>query len=473
MARTGVSRPVALALEHEVINPNTSVFDYGCGRGGDINRLLASGISASGWDPAHASSSALQEADVVNLGFVLNVIEEPAERTEVLARAWGLTQQTLVVAVRPEWELPSVEGRRFRDGILTSRGTFQKFFGHEEFLHLVRSVTGAEPVVVAPGVVYVFRNRDRANDFQVRTVRRRSSGPRLSATEAKFNENREILEPLLDFVEEHGRLPVPEELGTAQLALHNRFGSIRAAFGLVTRATGEVRWQQARKRAEDDLAVFLALMAFRTRPKWSDLSTQLQLDVKALFGSYKQACAVADDLLFSLGDTQLLDSELAQVPTGKVLPDAVYIHMAALSAASPLIRLYEGCARALVGEVPGSNILKLSRRDRRVSYLSYPTFDKDAHPALAESLRIDLQTFSMKHRGYQLSENPPILHRKEMFVPLGYPKRETFERLTTAEERNGLLDHGGHIGNRRQWLELLNQRGLEIRGHRLMRSKLS
>jgi hypothetical protein len=36
----------------------------------------------------------------VNLGYVLNVIEDPAERSATLAKAYGLTNETLVVAVR-------------------------------------------------------------------------------------------------------------------------------------------------------------------------------------------------------------------------------------------------------------------------------------------------------------------------------------------------------------------------------------
>ena len=472
MARTGMSRPVGLALDAGVISHATSVFDYGCGRGGDVKRLAATGVPASGWDPAHAPANPRVEADVVNLGYVLNVIEEPSERVAVLSDAWKLARHTLVVAVRPEWELATVEGRRFGDGIMTTRGTFQKFFTHDEFLHLIRVATGTEPVVVSPGTAFVFRDADRANDFRIRAFRRQV-GPRLTATEARFNENRDILEPLLDFLDEHGRLPGDEEHGTDWDAVRDRFGSLRAAFGLIKRATGEERWEMARRRAETDLAVFLALMAFGGRPKWSDLSGELQLDVKALYGSYKQASAVADRLLFSLGDPKLLDEQLRTAPTGKVLPDAVYLHVSALSASSPVVRLYEGCARVLVGDVPGANVVKLSRADRRVSYLSYPTFDTEAHPPLAESLRIDLQTFSMKHRDFRNVDNPPILHRKETLVPESYPRRELFARLTKAEEAKGLFDHDGHIGNRRQWTELLSERGVQIKGHRLLRSASS
>ena len=30
------------------------LFDYGCGRGGDVRTLTGLGIEASGWDPTHA-----------------------------------------------------------------------------------------------------------------------------------------------------------------------------------------------------------------------------------------------------------------------------------------------------------------------------------------------------------------------------------------------------------------------------------
>lgn len=470
MARTGLSRPVALALEAGVIGVATTVFDYGCGRGDDVQRLQTAGITTAGWDPAHAPSGALVESDVVNLGFVLNVIEDPAERQTTLARAWGLARQALVIAVRPEWEVANVEGQRFRDGIMTRKGTFQKFYAHDEFLVLVRQVTGLEPVVVAPGIAIVFRDADRANDIRMRVFRRRTATPRLSATESRFNEHRELLEPLLDFLDSHGRLPAQEENPELWRPIEERFGTLRAAFGLIKRATDEERWEEARRKAEEDLAVFLALMAFGGRPKWNELSMQLQLDVKALFGSYKNGCAVADRLLFSLGDARYLDDQLRTSSVGKVLPDSLYLHSSALANASAVIRLYEGCARALVGEVPGANIVKLSRSERRVSYLSYPTFDSEAHPALAESLRIDLQTFSMKHRDFRSSDNPPILHRKETFVSESYEGRKAFAKLTRAEEAKGLFDEVTHIGNRRQWNELLSVRNLQIRGHRLTRT---
>ena len=127
MSRTDVSRPVQLALADGVMRQGRTFFDYGCGRGGDVNRLAEAGFEASGWDPAHSPESAVAPADVVNLGYVVNVIEDRTERADTLRRAWALARDVLVVAARPDWESAQVRGHPRGDGIVTSKGTFQKF----------------------------------------------------------------------------------------------------------------------------------------------------------------------------------------------------------------------------------------------------------------------------------------------------------------------------------------------------------
>jgi hypothetical protein len=48
--RVDLSRPIKSALDSGMIDPTTSVFDYGCGHGQDIALLAANGIPGSGWD---------------------------------------------------------------------------------------------------------------------------------------------------------------------------------------------------------------------------------------------------------------------------------------------------------------------------------------------------------------------------------------------------------------------------------------
>ena len=57
-----------------------------------------------------------------------------------------------------------------------------------------------------------------------------------------------------------------------------------------------------------------------------------------------------------------------------------------------LLRVYEGCARAYLGEVEGANLIKLHRHSGKVSYLVYPDFATDPHPVLFHSIKLSLRT---------------------------------------------------------------------------------
>ena len=83
--RTSLSRPVARALQDNLIHPERTFFDYGCGRGDDLLRLQKMGLAVSGWDPAFFPDEERTPADVVNLGYVVNVIEDSDDRLVVLA----------------------------------------------------------------------------------------------------------------------------------------------------------------------------------------------------------------------------------------------------------------------------------------------------------------------------------------------------------------------------------------------------
>ena len=93
-----------------------------------------------------------------------------------------------------------------------------------------------------------------------------------------------------------------------------------------------------------------------------------------------------------------------------------YIHESALPHLAPPLRIFEGCARGYIGRIEGANLIKLSRREPKVSYLSYPDFENDPHPALAGSVTVHFQTFKVRFHDYRDRRNPFILHRKETFL---------------------------------------------------------
>ena len=145
LRRTELSRPVRLALDDGVLTPEKSFFDYGCGLGADIQHLRRRGFNADGWDPAHRLAPR-RSADVVNLGYVVNVIEDPDERLRALQDAWRLAREVLVVAARLETNRRSWLGPNLGDGTVTRLGTFQKYFAQDELTAWVNEATGQTPL---------------------------------------------------------------------------------------------------------------------------------------------------------------------------------------------------------------------------------------------------------------------------------------------------------------------------------------
>src|SRR4051812_21567265 len=100
LQRRQLSRPIRVALEDHLITQSTSIFDYGCGRGYDSTALKELGFSCEGWDPNYFPEQNHEPADVVNLGYVINVIEDLDERASALRDAWSLTRKLLIVSAR-------------------------------------------------------------------------------------------------------------------------------------------------------------------------------------------------------------------------------------------------------------------------------------------------------------------------------------------------------------------------------------
>lgn len=464
--RGDFSRPVKCLLRDALLSKDVTFFDYGCGRGEDLELLAAEGVACGGWDPAYRPDAPRQQADVVNLGYVLNVIEDPQERAATLRSAWGLCRQVLAVSAQV---LLAGRGKRaveFGDGVLTGRGTFQKFYDQNELKAYLEAQLETEAIPAGIGIFYLFKEETRRQGFLANRFRRREILPRRRLAELRLEETRKALEPLMEVVAALGRLPDPVEFPAAGEVIE-RFGSLKRAFAAVRRITGPEPWETLARRRREDLLVYLALARFGKRPAFSVLPLPLQRDMKAFFGSYSRACAEADALLFKAGDASAIDEACKRSAVGKLLPDDLYVHRSAVDSLEPLLRIYEGCGRAYLGEVEGANLIKIHRRSGKLSYLVYPDFEDDPHPALLRCVKLSLRTRQIECYDYAESTNPPVLHRKEAFLHAEDPRRAKFARLTAQEEKHGLLDDPAGIGTREGWLRRLSERGFTLKGHRL------
>jgi len=148
-----------------------------------------------------------------------------------------------------------------------------------------------------------------------------------------------------------------------------------------------------------------------------------------------------------------------QMRFGKRLPGAVYVLREENNRlGEPLDALIERLVRKF--EISAEfNVIKFRTDELKVSFLAYPDFLTDAHPALRHAITVDLVTGKARHTDYADNINPPILHRKESFVPARHPRRDEFEALTRAEEEAGALDRRGDDVRGGELLGPVDERG--------------
>ena len=262
IVRRDLSQPMQIMLRLGVVTPSRSVFDFGCGQGEDVAALASQGYDAFGWDPHHATHGRREPASVVNLGFVLNVIEDAKERAETLKAAWGFAEAALCVSVMVQGCVDTRAQRPHRDGFLTSRGTFQKYFAQQELRELVASATGQTPLSLAPGIVAAFRDKDLEQEVLLRRRSREFAQdgalPRPPVRERLIVSKASILErlaPVMEVLCEQaiflGRLPEGEEIPSqVQSALADmRVSWGRVSDGLAERLASDERYIESKSRA--------------------------------------------------------------------------------------------------------------------------------------------------------------------------------------------------------------------------------
>lgn len=472
LVRKELSKPVRTALEAQLFNEKTTFFDYGCGHGSDLKFIAQKGFQSSGWDPYYQPQIEPTAADIVNLGYIINVIEDLAERREAMLNAWDLTQQVLIVSAQVMLADPDRDWIAYGDGVITQRNTFQKYFEQDELKIYIDQVLGVDSIPVALGIFFVFRDESQAQAFRASRFRSRATTPRIRLSIQRFEETKTQLQPLMDFFTQRGRLPKPQELESSSFEpLQETFGSVKRAFRLVLQATDVKEWDAIADKRRNDLLVFIALSHFERRPKFGQLPVEVQQDIRGFFGSYQQACAAADLMLISLGNTEMIRDRCTQSPIGKHHSNSLWVHHSALDQLDPLLRLYEGCASRTIGRPEEATVIKFHISPPKITYLFYPTFDQDPHPSLHTAMQIDLRDLQVRYQDYDRIENPLILHQKDELVAENYPNREIFAKLTVQEENWGLLDDRSQISDRLSWEKCLEAHCAELKGHRLIRRK--
>jgi len=403
--RNSLSTPVQSLLRNNYLNGAHTFFDYGCGKGDDINILKEHGVNASGWDPVFFPDVPINRADIVNLGFVLNIIESPEERRETLKKAFALASKLLVASVMLGSESLIRQFKSYGDGIITSRNTFQKYYTQTEFRKYLETVLNTAPIAAGPGLFYIFKDELVEQQFLVDRQRKRQNWQRLSYTDppermkikqkALYERHRDLLDDFWEQCLYFGRLPLNDEY-TKTEELKTVCGSLPKAQTLVTAIHGHGTFKKAEQERRNDLLVHFALSLFRQHNPYKNMPKSLKKDIKHFFGSYTEAVEEARSLLFSVGNTETIKSECSEgyktLQKGCLDPGHSWtLHMDYFDCLSPVLRIYVGCAAQLYGDLHTVDLFKIHMQSNKVSLMRYDDFSGKPLPLLQERIKINLR----------------------------------------------------------------------------------
>jgi DNA phosphorothioation-associated putative methyltransferase len=473
--RYAFSKPLQTAIEHDLIKQETTVFDYGCGRRDDLRGLEQMGIQASGWDPVYLPNSPKKQADVVNLGFVLNVIEDQNERIQVLRESCALANQLLIVSSMIASSATASKGRPYKDGILTSRNTFQKYFQQSELAEFIEKVLRVSPVAVGLGIFYIFQNRQDHQTFLAKRSRRRLNWdslhrrlygerptPSASKRERLFEEHGEVLEGFWRKMLKIGRLPSQNELGSDYAALLSACGSLPRAKRFVLDQYGEDDLVVAAASRTQDILVYLALANFKHNVPWRELPEDLKLNIKAFFGNYKNAQSAGQKALFAIGNPDVIFRLCDEANLGYLDQQALYLHRELITALDPVLRIYIGVGEMLYGDAHIADIIKIHKRSGKVTFLIYDKFEKSPLPELIQRVKVNLRSqrvdvFEQEKKTWQ-----QLLYFKERFVAKDHPLLSKWEKYSLKLRKIGLHENMGLGPSKEEFLAMLEAQGLTL-----------
>jgi len=452
LTRYDLSKPVKSLLEYGQLRAGENLFDYGCGLGADVRGLRELGYEVSGWDPVHAALIEKAEADVVNLGYVLNVIEDPAERVETLIRAWRLTRRLLVVSALLTSASSGQECQAFGDGVLTSRNTFQKYYTQSELQQFLEDALETSVLPASLGVFYVFRSTlehqaflqsrsRRAMDWGALGLRWERPEKRISTPRAtrpsRYELHRELLEDFWSRVLDLGRLPEPTEFGR-QSELFEHFGSAKRALRLLLSRGRQEVLDQARQGRRDDLLVYMASANLRKRVPISQIPATLKADVKSFFGSYQSALSEGLALLRSAADSNAVVAACDGLNVGWQDDRSLYLHSSLVEELPTILRAIVAAAGVLFGDVLEADIVRIHKYSAKVTFLQYPEFETTLLPDLRLRTKVNLRTGAVDV--FDHSQDGQMLYFKGRYLSKADPSQATLAAAAQKLQELGVSD---------------------------------
>lgn len=482
IVRHELSGPMKTLAKQGYLDGRFSIFDYGCGRGDDLRELEAHGLDALGWDPVFSPDNDKVNSDIVNLGFVLNVIEDQDERLEALLSAWELADKILIVSVMLANESYIEQFQPYKDGVITSRNTFQKYYAQSEFKGYLERSLQDDAIAVGPGIFYIFKDKLEEQRYLQSKYQRRHTWQQLTSPPSIENKDREKLvitqnsELFDDFWNvslELGRIPANNEFRRSE-EVKNLIGSHKKVIGLLKEMYGTHEFVNAEKSRKEDLLVYFALGLFEKRKPYTQQPESLKRDIKALFDDFRTANNLATELLFAIADTRLINEQC--VTAHRQLPASILneghsliFHKNHIEILPLLLRVYVGAALQLYGELDDTvSLVKIHINSGKLTLTHYDDFEKSV-PYLVERTKIKMADQDIDFFYYPDETLRPPLLNKHLLIE---SKHEKYEKQKSFDKRLSKLlgiPSTGEINlNRQVFEELLVLAKKQVFGFKLI-----
>lgn len=428
ISRDKLSTPMFLLSQKGFLNGQHSVLDYGCGLGDDLRELEAHDIECMGWDPVHRPDVDIENCDIVNLGFVINVIEDRHERSETLSKAFEYADKLLLVSAMLGNEKVYERFKPFKDGVITARNTFQKYYTQGELKQYIEDTLDNSAIALGPGVFIVFKDKIEEQSFLLEKQRIRRQWNQITTRVAKPIEKKQAKalyekhQPLFDdfwyTTLELGRLPLNDEFEQTE-QLRQVAGSHNKALSICKQYFEEEDYSQARTARIEDLSVYFALGFFRKRDAYIRMPISLQRDIKEFFGSYTAARDAGKELLFSLANPEVIYDACVRahetLPASQLNEQHDFIfHKDYLDLCPAVLRTYIGCATQMYGELAEVSLIKAHILSGKVTLMVFDDWEKDT-PMLTERIKIKMREQDIDFFDYVGDYAPQPLLNKDCF----------------------------------------------------------
>ena len=471
IVRRDLSQPMQLLLSNGVISKSTTIFDYGCGQGDDVAALKDNGFTAFGWDPHHATDGERRPADIVNLGFVINVIEDYHEREETLKSAWSFAKRAMSVSAMISSKTNLSHLKQYGDGYLTSIGTFQKYYNQQELRDFIYTVTNEPPVAMGSGIFAVFKDKDLEQEVLYHR-RSRSILPYLNIRPPQRERVERVsvhtdlslrIEAELDAIWreslERGRLLDPIEIPSPIIDnLRAKRVSPARAIALCSSTRGDAdQLNNASLIRREDLLAHFALGLFPGSAKYAHMPKSIQRDVKAFFGNHASALELARQTLFSAGNPNDLSEGIktaVSIGFGAMKNEHTYRVQANLLNKLPaVLRVIIGCAGMLRGGTDGVDYFDIKTDAKSVTFIT--CFDPSLRlPIVSEKVRIDLRRLNSRLE----NAKGQVIYLKSWYMPADDPDKNEQIKIDNKLLAAGIVDKYGNGPVYEDLLKILNSK---------------